>query len=375
MPEEVQDAKSADTQGAPEPSTGTTITPPSSPEAYSKWRLTGEVPAEKKPSKKEPAPSSAEEEPREGDEPEEEDSEEKTAPAPEAGRKKQEQHYRKGSAQDRLDGLLADLRRAGLSPSELKTFKREMMSVPVPQQVPPQQSVQPPAQPQRLAEPKLEDFRTWDEFRAAERAYSQQVMADQMREFYQQIQAQQIQQAAQQQAAERLAYARQRYGEEAEGSITAAARGLFGDQNIHPAIKGIVNDSPAIADLLYVMGYSAQDFDQFIQVARVNPGEAIRRVVLLEQLVKDELRKAHAPANGNGKSEAAPVERETPARDESGRFISAPQKKEVSAPPPATEVSGRASPPPNDAEAAFNRGDVRAYFSAKNRAQLAERKR
>src|SRR5215831_17525740 len=137
MPEEVQDVKGVDTTPAPEASTGQTITPPKDPEAYSKWRLTGDVPQKKKPPGKESAPSgdrssnadrqSAKEDSDEGEEPDEEESEEKPAPAPEAGKKKQEQqqHYRKGSAQDRLDGLLADLRRAGLTPAELKTFRRE----------------------------------------------------------------------------------------------------------------------------------------------------------------------------------------------------------------------------------------------------------
>ena len=351
MPEEVSDVKQA-----PEPSTGQTLTPPADPEAYTEWRLTGKMPVEKKQPKKE---DSAPSEPAEGESGEELEEPEEKRPAPEPGKKKQE--HRKGSAEGRLNELLADLRRAGLTPSELKTFRREVAQAP-PAPQPAQTSVNPPV-PQKLTEPKLENFRTWEEFRAAERAYNAQQVDERIREAYVQMQAQQAQDQVNRQAAERLNEARQRYGEEAESSIVSAARGLFGDQSIHPAIKGIVNESPVIADLLYVMGSSQSDFDEFIQTARTNPGEALRRAVMLEQLVKDELRKS----SSNGKS-ANSTEGE---RDESGRFL--PAKREAP-PPPAREVSGRASPPTNEADAAFNRGDIRAYMNAKNREQFAQKK-
>ena len=350
MPEEVKDVKAE----VPEPSTGQTLTPPADAEGYSEWRLTGKMPEKQKQPKKEvsaPSKSAEGESVEQPEEPEE-------ASAPEAGKKKQE--HRKGSAEGRLNELLADLRRAGLTPSELKTFRREVAQAP-PAQPPAQTSVNPPP-PQRLTEPKLENFKTWEEFRAAERAYNAQQVDERIREAYVQMQAQQAQDLVNRQAAERLNEARQRYGEEAEGSIVSAARGLFGDQAIHPVIKGVVNESPVIADLLYVMGSSQSDFDEFIQVARTNPGEALRRAVMLEQLVKDELRKS----SSNGK----PANSTEAERDESGRFL--PAKRE--APPPAREVSGRASPPLNEAEAAFNRGDVRSYMNAKNREQFNAKK-
>jgi hypothetical protein len=137
--------------------------------------------------------------------------------------------------------------------------------------------------------------------------------------------------------------------------IRGAATSLFGDQSIHPAVRDIVNGSPVIEHLLYVMGSDQDELEQFRQTARSNPGEALRRIVVLEQFVKDELHKQSNGASG---------------RDESGRFT--PAKKEL--PPPAREVSGRASLPPNEADAAFNRGDVRSYMNAKNREQIAARK-
>ena len=355
MPEEViADVKTSD---RPEPSTGTTLTPPSDPEAYSEWRLTGKVPEQKhKPKQEAPAASArANADSAEGESAEETESPEETS-APEAGKRRQE--HRKGSAADRLNEVLADLKRAGLSPSELKTFRKQAQASPAPQ--PAQQTnAPPPQQPQRLTEPKLEDFNTWEAFQTAQRAFNAQMVDDRIREAWSQIQMQQYQEQANRQAAERIENARQRYGEEAEGSIVLAARSVFGNPAVHPWIKGVINESPVIADLLYVMGSNQHELDQFLETARTNPGEALRRAVVLEQYVKEELEKA---SNGHRANSTE--------RDENGRFI--PAKKE--APPPAREVSGRASLPGNEADAAFNRGDVRSYMNAKNREQMAARK-
>lgn len=356
----------SDVKTVPEPSTGTTLTPPSEPEAYSEWRLTGKVPvqaqAEKqtKPKQETSAPSPSAEGESDGasttpDEPEE------TAPAPEAGKKKQE--FRKGSAADRLNELISDLRRAGLTPSELKTFRKEVQAQPA--QPPAQTSVTPPP-PKKLTEPKLEEFKTWEEFRAAERAFNAQQVDERIQAAVTEFQRQHAQAEVNRQAAERLRKARERYGEEAEGFIRSAASSVFGDQTIHPALKEIVNDSPVIEDLLYVMGSDPVKLERFVQTARTNLREAVREVVTLEQTIKDQLKPASngtSPANGT-------TDHTTPERDESGRFL--PAKKE--APPPAREVSGRASLPPNEADAAFHRGDVRAYFDRKNREQIAQRK-
>lgn len=360
MPEEVTtDVKDTAT---PEPSTGQTITPPSDPEAYSKWRLTGEV--AKKPKKETSASSHHSAEAESGSEhgsaP---DEAEDDAPASEPGKK---QEHRKGTAESRLSQILADLKRAGLSPSELKTFKREAQQAPPAAQPPAQQtSVNPPPQqqPKPLTEPKLEDFKTWDEFNAAQRSYADQRMDSRFQEMLAQHQVQQ-------QANQRLVEAKQRYGDEAEGQIRSAASSLFGDQSIHPVIKGVVNESPVIADLLYVMGSNADELQQFIQVARTNPGEALRRAVVLEQIVKDELSKRAHNGDSSGGITPDGASNGTPERDESGRFIAA--RKE--APPPAREVSGRATAPGNEVDAAFARGDVRSYMNAANRRDIAARK-
>ena len=319
-----------------------------SPE-YQKWRMTGELPAAKdKPSNRE-ASASSQPSAEAGEEP----AEEKTAPGSEPG------HQRRNGANDRLQEILSDLKRAGLSPAELKTYRREAQ----PQAKPPETTVNPPQQAyqpqQSLEPPKLEDFKSWPEFRKAELDY----MRNLVRQEFEQERFQEAQRRANQQAAQRLQEARQRYGEDAEASIVSAAQSVFSDQSVHPAIKGLINDSPVIADLLYVMGTGEADFADFIAAAKRNPGEAIRRVVLLEQLVKDELGK-QPKANG-----AEPSAGEEPERDKAGRFL--PAKKTTEAPAPTREVSGRASPPADDADAAFARNDVRGYFAAANRRDIA----
>ena len=362
MPEEVStDVKDT----APEPSTGQTITPPSDAEGYSKWRLTGEV--EKKPPKREtsaPSNHSAEAIP-------DEEAAEGSVPDPEPGQK---QEHRKGTAESRLNQILADLKRAGLSPSELKTFKREAQQAPpaassIQTQPVQQTSVNPPAQPKPLTEPKLEDFKDWNEFSAAQRAYNDQHMEARFR-------AMLAEQQMQQQSNERLKVAKQRLGDEAEPLIRSAATRLFQDQSVHPMVKGIVNESPVIEYALYAMETSPpEQRDAFLQLARTNPGEASRQFFELEQHIKKLLQPGSNGTSANGTAATAPPETsappmELPDRDDLGRFI--PAKKGL--PPPATELSGRASTPPHEADAAFTRGDVRAYFNAKNREQIAARK-
>src|SRR6516225_5004971 len=114
MPEEVADVKTS--EATPEPSTGTTLTPPSDAEGYSKWRLTGEVPGGKHKPKKEASAASESAEAESSGASTSEDQAEESETAPEAGKTRQE--HRKGSAESRLNQILADLKRAGLSPSE-----------------------------------------------------------------------------------------------------------------------------------------------------------------------------------------------------------------------------------------------------------------
>lgn len=354
---------------AAEPSTAPTpVQIPRDPEAYDKWRQTGEIAKPKPPKREASAPSQPQEE--ESATSEVEQTDDSDAPGPEPGQRL-EQRNGKGTADARLQEILGDLRRAGLSPKELKSFRRYAAQA----QQPPETTVQPP-QPQQppkpLKAPTLDEYPTWSAYREAELEYTRQIVTEQVRGEISQQQAQYAQQMAQQAASQTLAHAVQRYGSEAGDTITSSAAAMFNDPSVHPVVKGILNDSPVIGDLLYVMGSNADDLAQFVGLAQRDPGTAIRNLVLLERLVVEELRGRSSQPAVNGQEGEPEPEQE---RDQSGRFVkaAAPAKRNE-APPPTREVSGRASPPTDDVDAAFARNDVRGYMAAANRRDIADRR-
>jgi len=113
-----------------------------------------------------------------------------------------------------------------------------------------------------------------------------------------------------------------------------------------------------------VMGSNADELAEFVSLAKTNPGAAIRKLVLVEKLVQEELAKGGTPkASSNG---------ETAQRDETGKFL--PAKKTTSAPPPPRETSGRSSPPPDAVDRAVKEDDFAAYRAEQNRREIARRK-
>ena len=88
--------------------------------AYAEWRQTGKLP-EAKPAQPKGESAPPKESSAEGQEPKG-----KPAPASEAGNKEQEKPKPpRDNAASRLNELLEDLRKAGLTPAELKTFKSD----------------------------------------------------------------------------------------------------------------------------------------------------------------------------------------------------------------------------------------------------------
>jgi hypothetical protein len=121
------------------------------------------------------------------------------------------------------------------------------------------------------------------------------------------------------------------------------------------------------------MGTDQKQFDEFVELSKTNPGQALRKAVLLEQLVQEELKRGGKPATAAAASDGtAPAE---PERDESGKFVSSkPPAQRKPAPPPASEVSGKASAPPDEVSSALARNDFAAYRQAQNRRDLAARR-
>jgi hypothetical protein len=180
---------------------------PKDPAAYKEWREKGTLPAQSKPKKEEGSASS--DESADGVEP----TGEKDAPATDAGGKKQEQQLlsrTKATAADRLQEILGDLKRAGLTPHDLKTYKREAaqpaaQATEATKAAPPEKTAQPPAQAAAKAPPKLEDYKTWAEFQEAERKYNDAQVEERVERAFQA-------RLIKEQADQRMREAKARYG-------------------------------------------------------------------------------------------------------------------------------------------------------------------
>jgi hypothetical protein len=329
-------------------------------DARAEWLKTGAVP-EDKPKTEESA--SSKEHSAEGQKPEE-----KGAPASEAGKEKQETRGR-SNAETRLNEVLEDLRRAGLSPSELKTFKREQQ-----QRVEPEKAPEHTAKPTETAlkppvKPKAEDFegKPWAEYEAAKDKYFEDLADYKVKVAVEEDRAARHQAEQKRDLEAKLTDATKRYGAEAENTITRTAGDVFGDAKVNGTVKQMLNDSPVLVDLLYVLGSKPEDLNDFLGDARSNPGAAIRKLVLVEKLVLEELAKGGT---------AAESDESGTQRDETGKFAKATpaEKKPTGAPPPPKEVSGRSAAPPDEVEQALATGDARAAIDAMNRADLRKRK-
>lgn len=324
----------------------------------SEYRRTGKAApaaAPKQPSKAESTTADNSSEPEQGG----------TGSASEASEpNKQERRDKpRSTAETRLKEVLEDLKRAGLTPAELKTFKREAQRAEAEQPKSPEHTEK-PAQKQPTYEdthpkPKLEDF---DSIEAHTEALTDWKLDK--REF----------ERAERQAAEaqskairdKLADANSRYSEGADASIRSAAKTIAESNDVHPAVKSVLTDSPLLADVLFTLNSKEGELASFVELAKTNPTAAIRKAVLLEHLIAQEL--------GKGASEG-----ET-QRDESGKFVAQneahppqrpPAKKVTEAPPPPREASGRSAAPPDDVASASKTLDFAAYRAAQNRRDLA----
>jgi hypothetical protein len=136
--------------------------------AYATWRQTGKLP-EAKPAQPKGESAPPKESSAEGKEPKE-----KAAPVSETGKQDQEkQKPPRDNAATRLNELLEDLRKAGLTPAELKTYQREAQKAT-------EQVEQPKAAPEKTGnptelkqpvKPKADDFETYEKYEAARDKY------------------------------------------------------------------------------------------------------------------------------------------------------------------------------------------------------------
>jgi hypothetical protein len=128
-------------------------------------------------------------------------------------------------------------------------------------------------------------------------------------------------------------------------------KALTEDQQIPHAVKALVNDSPVFEHLLYTLGEPAAMAD-LIQTAKTNPALAIRKIVLTEHLIQQELDKA---------AKVAKVETKAPDSEKT-----APEPK-PRAPKPPAEVGGRGAASEDAAVSAARNGNFAAFEAEMSR--------
>ncbi|MES2136992.1 MAG: hypothetical protein V4502_08040 [Pseudomonadota bacterium] len=346
--------------------------PPSDPVLNLEWRKTGELPAAKKEAtSKEASTPSAEDASAAGSD----ESAARTASDSAPGTK--QERAKQPTAADRLSEVLADLKRAGLSPAELKTFKREAQAAADPAKAASEQTVKPadgaPTKPKPTDKNAdgTDKYPTWEAFDAARDEYFEQFADFKSKAAVAADRQARAAEATDKQLREKIGEAKARYGDQAEAEITEATAAIYGDAKVHPIVKTMLGESDpgVLVGVMYVLGSKPEELASFVELSRTNPGAAIRKVALLEHLVTEELAKG-------GKAAAAADEGEGTERDESGKFVSQtpPAKKKPAAPPPPEELSTRGSAPPDPIDAAVRNDDFTAFKAEEDRRDMARRR-
>lgn len=167
---------------------------------------------------------------------------------------------------------------------------------------------------------------------------------------------------AQKELAASMADAKKRYPDY-DQRIQPAVQAIT-DKSVPFAVQAVINDSPAFADLMYVLGEPAALAD-LVATAKSNPAAAIRKIVLTEQLVLAELAKAKGAAKSGADDKGDDTTGDGKTRDASGKFVS--DKKDAAAEPkprapkPPTEVGGRGTAPDDALREAAKANDFKAF--------------
>lgn len=321
---------------------------------YANWRLTGKLP-DAKPVETPIADGDAEL----SNSDTAEEAGEKGAPAPEAGKetKNPGKPQPRSTAASRLNELLADLKTAGLSPAELKTFKRETQKPATPIILLPEPPVK---QLEKPARPKYADFDgDNDAYETSMEQYEEQLTEWKASEAIEKYKKTEVDKATRNELTTKLAEAQTRYGEEAQTIITTTTGAIVGDAHIPAMLKGMLNESPVLVDLMFVMGQKPEELAAFIAEAKSNPGAAMRKVVLLEKLVLEELAKKPGKAA---------------ADDEVVEVVVPGSKKFTKTPEPPEEIGGNKGAVPDEVAEAGKNGDFAKYRRVANVRDLARMK-
>lgn len=307
------------------------------PEQRTDWRKTGELPTTAKqetPIKEDAAPSNDENPPVEGTP----SGDEK--PTVEA-KKPQEKSkpYARPDAEQRIKQLTDRIKQLETAQ---KPAQVEAPPPVQPKQEAPQTRQKPTAEDKDGDKPKYATYEDFVEDLADWKA--EQRIAAQQRE--------QQQQAQQREFKARVDEAKSRYGaEKFEEILAPAVNAIIGDQSVSGVVKTMLNESEVLPDLMYTIGSDPKELASFLEMAKSNPGKALRYIALTESLIRDEL-------DGNKES----------------KEVIPPVKPQTQAPKPPSEVGGRAASPGDPLEAAAKAGDFRSFKAEATRRQLAKMK-
>lgn len=350
MPEDVETVaadSSPAASSAPAPDAKPEI--PKDPEAYAEWRTTGKLP-----------------EPKSAD-----DKSGKAAPVSETGSQRKER-----SGEERKEELKRDIQELLAQRSQLRSEvngsgktdapKAESSPAPTPaksdvKEVKAESSPAPATEDGRPKKPKLEDFNNdWAAYEAAQDKYIEDVADWRAAAKIRENEARRQQAEADLAMQRRLDAAKERYGEGADVRIVDTARTITGDKEVAFAIKAAVGRSKVLVDALYVMSGDQKQFAEFIELAKKDPLEALRKWYKVEELVEAQV----------AKNTASEPDEETPApRSPDGKFL--PQRKAREAPAPRTELGGTSSPPGDERTRAAAHGDFRTFKQDADRRELA----
>ncbi|MFC5861086.1 hypothetical protein ACFPT7_02145 [Acidicapsa dinghuensis] len=152
----------------------------------------------------------------------------------------------------------------------------------------------------------------------------------------------------------RLEEARGRYAD-----YDSVAKPLFTElmkPDISREVISVLDQSPVLADLLYVIGGTEASKADFLDACRNNPGKALRVALLAEQEIAKELGKGKTATKPEGDGKATPAE------------------QKPRAPKPPTEVGGRGAPGEDALISAAKAGNFRDFDAEMTRRALASRR-
>lgn len=348
---DIQTPPAESSPGAPAVTESTAVSVPTDPEAYAEWRQTGKLPEQDgKPSKREASAPSK---------PVDEESE-KGAPVSETGTSGSKAESRIKKVVFERDEFKSKWEASEAKLAALETGNKDASgkSSPAPAKDAKAESSTAP-EPKRPERPKQENFDTWEKYEAAQDKYLEDLADFKAAQKLEEHDQRQRHQAATQEMQKRLDEAKERYGEAAETKITDTAKTIFADDKVAPALKAAIGRSNVIVDALYVVASDAEEFAEFLTLAKQDPLEALRKWFTIEALVKEELKSNPGKAAANG----------APARGADGKFL--PEKAEKpakrEAPSPPRELGGNSAPPGDERERAAKNGDFRAFKAEADR--------